>query len=287
MILSKFRRSTQFLSAIIVNSFFGSFVIKTINANALKGICVPFLNCYACPTALFSCPIGTLQHFMAIHAIPYYLLGFIGLIGLSVGRMACGWLCPFGLLQDLIYKIKTPKHGIPSRLSYLKYLVLIMLVIVIPYITGDLWFSKLCPAGTLMGGLAWTVWDPVNAATGLPVLPDGPGVIFYVALVILIGFLIWFVLSKRPFCRVVCPMGAIFSLFNRYSIIHLDVSQNCDGCNVCEVKCPMDLNVSIDFDSGDCIRCLECTKCGHVKLVTPFSKYGGSSNGQRGNTDAE
>lgn len=271
MLLSSFRRLTQLSSTVLANSYIGTFYVKAINANALKGVCIPFLNCYACPTAMFSCPIGTMQHFMAIHTVPYYLLAFIGLIGLSVGRMACGWLCPFGFLQDLMHKIRSPKFKTPYILSYMKYLVLIFLVIILPYMTGDLWFSKLCPAGTLTAGIPWALWDPRNPSTGRPVLPDGPGVMFYVSLIILTGFLVWFVLSKRPFCKVVCPMGALLSLFNRFSMIRLEASPQCDGCNKCQAKCPMDLNIYLEVDSKECIRCLECTRCEHVRLITPFA----------------
>ena len=270
MTLSTFRRLTQLSSTILANSYIGSFYTKTVNTNALKGICVPFLNCYSCPTALCSCPIGTMQHFVAIQTIPFYMLGFIALVGITIGRMACGWACPFGFLQDLMYKIKSPKFKIPYLLKYMKYLILLFLVLIIPYKTGELWFSKLCPAGTLTAGIPWALWNPTNPATGLPVLPYGPGIIFYLSLIIMVGFLIWFVLSKRPFCRVACPMGALLSFFNRYSMIRLEASPECDGCDTCTTICPMDLNVYADVDSGECIRCLECTRCEHVRLVTPF-----------------
>ena len=277
MILSKFRIWVQLCSAVLSNSYVGSVYTRTVNTNALKGVCVPVLNCYACPSALFSCPIGTLQHFMAIHAAPYYLLGFIALVGLAVGRMTCGWLCPFGFLQDLMYRIKSVKYKIPIALNYIKYAVLLLLVLVIPYMTGALWFSKLCPAGTLMAGVPWAIWNPVNPATGQRVLPNGPGVMFFVALLILIGFLVWFVVSKRPFCRVVCPMGAILSFFNRFSMISLHVDHHCDGCGACHINCPMGLTVATDVDSGECIRCLECTQCEHVRMITPFGGTGSKS----------
>jgi polyferredoxin len=65
-------------------------------------------------------------------------------------------------------------------------------------------------------------------------------------------------------------MGAVLALFNRFSMIRLEASSRCDGCNTCQTQCPMDLNVYVDVDSPECIRCLECTQCGHVRLVTPF-----------------
>ena len=269
MLLSKFRTLTQICSSVLCNSYIGTFYTKSVNTSPLKGLCVPVLNCYACPSALFSCPIGTLQHFMAIHTFPVYLAAFIGLIGLTVGRMACGWVCPFGFFQDLMYKIRSPKYSPPPLLRYLKYVVLILLVIILPYATGELWFSMLCPAGKLTAGIPWALWNPTNPSTDLPVLPQGPGVLFYVGLLILAGFLVWFVVSKRPFCKVACPMGAIFGLFNRFSLIRIEASRECDGCNTCHDRCPMGLNIYTDADSPECIRCLECTRCGHVRLVMP------------------
>jgi len=269
MILSRFRQLTLAISTILGNSYFASAFTKFVNINSLKGICVPVLNCYSCPSALFSCPIGTLQHFAAIQTIPFYLLGWIGLIGMAVGRMACGWVCPFGFLQDLMHKVSSPKYKVPVFLSYLKYVILIFLVVFVPYKTGEVWFSKLCPAGNLTAALPWALWDPVNFATGQRVLVHEPKGIFYVALFILAGFLIWFVLSKRPFCKVACPMGALFSFFNRYSVIRLEVSPRCDGCQICQTNCPMDLTLPEEVDSKECIRCLECTRCGFVKVVSP------------------
>ena len=215
MELSRARQLMQLAGTVLSNSYVGSFGAKSINTNVLKGGCVPFLNCYACPSALFSCPIGTLQHFSTIRAIPYYLIGFLVLVGLTVGRLACGWLCPFGFLQDLMYKISSPKYKIPDYFKYFKYAVLLLLVIVLPYITGETVFSMICPAGTLTAGIPWALWNPVDAQTGQHVFSTGQGVMFFVSLMILIAFLVWFVLTKRPFCRTTCPMGAILSFFNQ------------------------------------------------------------------------
>nr|ASQ41189.1 magnetosome protein Mad6 [Candidatus Magnetananas rongchenensis] len=266
MTLSRLRQLMQLLSTILSNSYIGVIYTRTINTNILKGVCVPFLNCYSCPTALFSCPIGTLQHFSAIHAIPFYLLSFLSIVGVAVGRMACGWICPFGFFQDLMYKIPSNKHELPYHLKYIKYFIFIIFVIVLPYQTGDMWFSMLCPAGTLTAGIPWALWNPVNPETGQQVLQNGPGAIFYLSLIVLMGFLIWFVFVKRPFCRAVCPMGAFFALFNKFCLVQLEVNHKCDGCDICKSNCPVDLNVAVEFDSGECIRCLECTRCEHVKV---------------------
>ncbi|MBF0515252.1 MAG: 4Fe-4S binding protein [Desulfovibrionaceae bacterium] len=274
MHLSRFRMMIQTASTVGSNGYVGAFVTKAVNSNPLKGVCVPYLNCYACPSALFSCPIGTLQHFMAIRAIPYLLLGILGAVGITIGRMACGWACPFGFLQDLIYKIKSRKYTLPWYMKYFKYGFLLIFALFLPYVTGDTWFSKICPMGTLTAGIPWMAWNPVNPATGLPVLPSPPGWQFAGELVILAGFLGWFVVSRRPFCKAVCPLGAILALFNRFSLVRLEVSENCDGCNFCKEDCPMDLQVPLEINSPECIRCLDCTRCGHVTVRTPFDGKG-------------
>jgi len=269
------RRWTQFLSTVLSNSYTGSIYTNTVSNHTLKGICVPFLNCYSCPSAIFACPIGTLQHFMTIHMIPYYLIGFLSLVGMTIGRMACGWVCPFGYIQDLMFKISKKHYSIPFYLKYTKYVMLITFVIVLPYTTGKMWFSKLCPAGTLTAGIPWVIWNPVNPANGHHLLSDPPGLIFYLSLIILIAFCVWFTVTKRPFCRVFCPMGAFFALFNNFSMIRLEIDKTCDSCSVCQQHCPVDLNVSVDVGSGECIRCLECTRCEHVHLISEFKSFQG------------
>jgi len=273
MTLSNLRIIIQFLSTILSNSYIGSFYTKTINSNPLKSICVPFLNCYACPSALFSCPIGTCQHFITLHQIPYFLIGYMGIIGIFVGRMACGWLCPFGFIQDLLFKIKSKKYELMYQFKYIKYAVFIVFVIMLPYYTGDLWFSILCPAGKLIAGIPWVIWNPSNPETNKLLLPDGPGFIFYFSILIMLGFLGWFIVCKRPFCRTVCPVGTFFSFFNSISLIKLELTGNCDNCSLCKKNCPMDLDVSFEINSGECIRCLECTKCDNIKVKKNFNQF--------------
>ncbi|HZW36484.1 MAG: 4Fe-4S binding protein, partial [Deltaproteobacteria bacterium] len=163
------RRIFQTLGTLLPNSYLQGFslslahgairVTPALYQGPLKGVCTPLLNCYACPSALFSCPIGAIQHFMVTGSAPYYAAGTLSVIGASVGRMTCGTLCPFGFLQDLLYKFRTLKVSIPVWTRYFRYAVLAVLVFLIPYLTHENWFSKLCPAGTLMGGLTWVTLD--------------------------------------------------------------------------------------------------------------------------------
>lgn len=265
--MARLRRLTQALGMLAGNGYFTVLFSGHIYKGPLKGICTPFLNCYACPMAVFSCPIGSLQHFMTIRVVPLMLVGTLGMIGAIVGRMGCGWLCPFGLLQDLLYKVPSKKVVIPRLLVRMKYVTLILLVIIIPFATGTPWFSKLCPYGTLTASIPWVLVNPSDPQTGeAAIVPGDIGSLFAVKLVILGIFLALFVMAKRPFCRTACPLGAIFSLFNRFSVVQLKISDSCRQCGSCRDRCPVDIQVSEDANSGECIRCLSCTSCENVKV---------------------
>ena len=252
---------------------------KVIYRGPLKGFCFPVFNCYACPLAVTSCPIGTIQHFMAIARIPYYMIGYLSPIGLAVGRMACGWICPFGFFQDIVSKIRIKKLRLPPCSGYLKYVILVVLVLIIPYLTHDNWFSRLCPWGAAEASVPWGLWNP-TAPNFLALTPnnapirDLAGGMYYLKLGILGAFLALMLFFRRPFCFLVCPLGAIFSLFNRISIFRLGVDvASCTRCNQCYKRCPMGLKVYETPNSPDCIRCLECMKkCKNIKLYSVFGK---------------
>lgn len=251
------RRIIQILSFVINNSFLAAFWKRSIYQGPAKTLCVPILNCYACPLATTTCPIGTLQHFIAIKAFPYYVLGVFGIVGMFLGKWACGWLCPFGLFQDLLYKIKSRKVKMIRIFNYLKYVVLVALVIVIPILTHELWFCKLCPQGTLEGGLP-IAFAFLGEQLRSQVLTSP---LFYLKIFILISVLALSVFIKRFFCRTMCPLGAILGFFNHISLLKMRVRETkCNECNLCRIVCPVDINIYDDPNSFECIRCMECKK---------------------------
>ncbi len=268
MELQGIRVFIQWVALIGSNIYIGFLSTKQIYQGATKSACVPFLNCHSCPSALFACPIGTLQHFMTLHRIPGILLGYLLAIGITVGSLACGWLCPFGFLQDLMYKIRSFKIKIPKYLSHCRYIVLLFFVILIPFITQETWFSKLCPMGTIQAALPWVGWNPIIPIYNERAISTSAiGILFAIKLLILTLFLMLFIISKRPFCRVICPLGAIFGFFNKYSIIRLTANkEQCKNCNNCEKDCPVDINASKETNSTTCVRCFKCLKCESVNL---------------------
>jgi ferredoxin-type protein NapH len=246
------RALVQLGATVVFNSAFLAPWLKAVP-------CVGF-NCYACPAAIFACPIGSLQHFIIIRQVPLYLLGFLGLIGGLAGRLSCGWLCPFGFLQDLLYKIPLPKWRVSNRFARFRYVIFAVLVVAIPFVTLEPWFCKLCPAGALEAGLPLAIIDAEIRALA--------GVLFAVKMIILAAFLLWMIVTTRPFCRFVCPLGSVYAPFNRISGIrlHLDQAQ-CRECDICARACPTALYPPTEIDSEGCIRCLECLKvCPHHAL---------------------
>ena len=259
------RRIFQIGLAIAANSHIIGFFTGRIYRGKLKMVCTPGLNCYSCPGALGACPIGSLQSGLSSlgKRIPIYILGFLALFGILFGRMICSYACPFGLIQELLHKIpsvKLKKSRVTRRLSLLKYIVLAVFVVAIPIGTGLLYgmsipgFCKyICPAGTLEAGLPLTI---MNAE-----LRESLGFLFNWKLAILLLTLIGCVFVFRPFCRFICPLGAIYSFFNKYAIFGIKVNENCVNCKVCTTNCQMDTNFVND---RECIRCGTCRK--HCKF---------------------
>ncbi|MBN2244738.1 MAG: 4Fe-4S binding protein [Candidatus Aminicenantes bacterium] len=272
----------QAISTIALNAYFPAWIKGGIYQGNAKGICVPVLNCYSCPAALGACPIGALQNFFASlrfnlsiaqYQFGLYVIGLMGAVGSVAGRIPCGWMCPFGLLQDLLYKIKTPKIRIPYFLSYLKYIILVLMVFILPLLIvddfgfGQTWFCKwICPAGTLEAGIPLAALDSS--------IRSQIGFLFNWKIGILFIFLVWMVVSKRPFCRLFCPLGAILGLFNRISFFRMVVDdEKCTRCNQCLQDCPVDIKIYESPNSPECIRCMKCiTVCPYGAIDHEFMK---------------
>ena len=271
----------QALATLATNANLKGFFEGRIYTGNTKVACVPGLNCYSCPGAVGSCPIGSLQAVIGSKkfSISYYVFGIMILIGALLGRLVCGLLCPFGFVQDLLYKIPTPKFKIPEKidrpLRYLKYAILLVFVILLPmFLTnqfglGAPYFCKLiCPAGTLGGALPLLATNEGLRAT--------IGFLFFWKLSILIVIVALSIFTYRPFCKYICPLGAFYSFFNKIGFYKMEfVPDKCVNCGLCEKSCKMDINVRANPNSLECIRCGACTAaCRHDALVMTYAGFG-------------
>ena len=273
----RIRTLIQLLWTVITNSFLTGFVKGSIYTGKLKSMCLPGLNCYSCPGALGSCPVGALQAVIGSeHKITLYASGILIFIGALVGRFVCGWLCPFGLVQDLLHKIPFPKKIRTFRgdriLRYLKYVILLVFVIILPlfaldeYGVSSPWFCKyICPSGMLFGGIPLAA---VNEG-----IRESAGFLFAYKGVILAFTVILSIIIYRPFCKYICPLGAIYALFNRVSVLRIrNDKEKCTGCKKCERVCKMNVDVLSNPNSPECIRCGLCVKsCPAESLSMRFS----------------
>lgn len=261
--MKKIRLWVQLLFTIVTNGYLYGFVNGKIYRGKLKYACVPGLNCYSCPGALASCPIGALQALLNRQGfqVPFAVLGFFFLFGSLLGRFVCGWLCPFGLVQDLLHKIPIfkKKKRLPGHrfLKYGKYAVLIFLVGVGSLFLFDGYakvpaFCKfLCPSGTLFGAI------PLLGTDGA--LRDQAGGLFFWKLGILLFLVVLSVKVYRPFCQYLCPLGAVYGWFNRFSLVQIHwEKERCISCKACENACPVALSVQEISRSPECIRCGKC-----------------------------
>ena len=198
---------------------------KIYQGNA-KTVCVPGLNCYSCPAATGACPIGAFQAVVGSSSFKfsYYITGFFILLGVILGRFICGFLCPFGWFQDLLHKIPTKKFSTArlKPLRYLKYIILLVFVILLPMLItnsigmGDPFFCKyICPQGVLEGAIPLSL--------GNATIRSALGKLFSFKCLILITVVMLSIVFYRPFCKWICPLGAIYSLFNKVSFLSLSL----------------------------------------------------------------
>ena len=256
------RLLTQFVFFLIQNPFLKNWVSGRIYQGDLKTICSPGLNCYSCPAAALSCPIGAIQLVLAgfRQSVSLYVTGFLLTTGVVFGRFICGYVCPMGLIQDLLYRIKTPKLILRLRfLRYVKYVVLIGFVIILPLTVrhelsgqGQPWFCKyICPSGMLFGA--------VPLVTANDFLRNLIGAQFLLKFLIAAAIIILSVFVFRVFCRVLCPLGAIYAVLNKVSILHMRCEgDKCKSCGDCAKACHIKIEPVTRPNDPECVRCGKC-----------------------------
>jgi NosR/NirI family nitrous oxide reductase transcriptional regulator len=178
------------------------------------------------------------------------LLGFV-IVGFFIwGRgVFCGWLCPFGALQELLAKLAqrlgvaqiSLSHRLQRRLWPLKYVVLAGLMV-----------AALQSATAL--GIAAEV-EPFKTAITLQFARPWPFVL-YVVLLLVAGLFV-----ERAFCRFLCPLGAIMALGGKLRLISaLKRRSECGSpCQLCARRCPIQA-IAPDgrIDMDECFYCLDC-----------------------------
>ncbi len=271
------RRIIQLYSALLHNAQLKGFITGDIYKGSAKKMCVPGLNCYSCPGAVGACPLGSLQNALGESSVrtPTYVIGILAIFALTLARTICGWLCPVGLGQDLLYKIKTPKikkSKVTRVLSYFKYFVLVGLGIIVPLMFAVPGFCEyICPAGTMAGILSF----PTNEGW-LAML----GPFFTWKFMLLIVIVVLSIFCYRSFCRFLCPLGALYGFFNKIALLGVKLDKNkCTDCGLCQGVCPMDIKTVGDHE------CIQCGKCISVCPAKAISWKGSKLFVRKNDTD--
>ena len=271
--VARIRGWIQAIATLLTNIHIPNLLKGKIYQGKIKTVCVPGLNCYSCPGATGACPIGSLQAVVGSwnFKFAYYVVGFLIFVGALLGRLVCGFLCPFGLIQDLLNKIPFPKKirtfcG-DKLLRKLKYVIFLVFVILLPLFLTDImgqgapYFCKLiCPAGTLEGGLPLVLLNKgMRSAIGW---------LYIWKNAILIVTIVLSILIYRPFCKYICPLGAFYSLFNKVSIYRYRVDmEKCIHCGKCAKACQMEVNPVENPNRCECIRCGRCKQACPVQAI--------------------
>lgn len=221
---------------------------------------------------------NTLVHKVQISSLIIMVLVF--LLTILFGPVFCGWVCPFGSIQEWIGKIgkklfpKKFNRFIPMKadkvLRYIRILVLVWVVFVTAK-SATLMFSNIDPYFAL-----FHFW------TGEAALPS---------LIILAVVLISSLFVARPWCRYFCPYGALLGFFNKIRIFKITRNENtCINCKKCDRACPMRINVSEKTKVSDlqCISCYECTSERSCPVQDTVAMQAGKNSGkEEGNTKNE
>ena len=283
------RKLVQLYSAVLYNAYAKGFIKGEIYTGSAKMVCVPGFNCYSCPAAVGACPLGSLQNALAAsgNRTGFYVFGILMLWGLMLGRTICGWLCPLGLIQELLHKSPTPKikkNSVTHALTYLKYVMLAVFAVAVP-----LWFGLkqgkavpgfckyICPAGTLEGAVG-LLSNPGNSDLfGLL------GIFFTRKFVIMMIIGLACVFCYRSFCRFLCPLGAIYGMFNRLAIAGVKVdADRCTHCGACAMNCRMDVRHVGDRECINCAQCMDVCRQGAISMkagrITLMAPEGGCAD---------
>ena len=286
-LLARFRGWIQAGATLLTNIHLPNFLKGGLYQGKGKAVCVPGLNCYSCPAASGACPIGSFQAVVGSSKFrfSYYITGFLILLGVLLGRVICGFLCPFGWFQELLHKIPTKKLSTKKLkpLTYLKYVVLLVMVVLLPVLVtnqlgmGDPFFCKyLCPQGVLEGAIPLSMANAgIRAALGS---------LFKWKFIVLLMVIVLSIVFYRPFCKWLCPLGAFYALLNKVSLFQMQVDQSkCVSCGKCAKVCKMDVDVTKSPNHTECIRCGMCIRACPTDAVS--FRYGFGSGKQQSKTE--
>jgi ferredoxin-type protein NapH len=261
----------------------------------LLPVFLPVFECFAMPDKTVLCNFGILQRNLSFMwtvspAFPLASLAMFVIVGATLGRALCGWACPLGFSQDVMAsgvrlfkkRQKEPPQKLHSILTSVKYMVLFASLVIVASVSityliswlsgkryafslgvcGQAPYCVICPVPVLFGTLPSLIGALFSGAP-IPQLPFT----FYIGLSVLIFLIAASIITRRFWCRYLCPMGALMSLFNKFSLLHIKKKEG--KCNAscrehlqnCSKNCPMGIQVSQNLEPSSNPECILCYQC--------------------------
>ncbi|MEM3506715.1 MAG: 4Fe-4S binding protein [Candidatus Bathyarchaeia archaeon] len=290
-----FRMIVQFISFLFMYGLIFTIFPPYFKISRIS-IAIPVLVSMASPLSLVYGAFDLLQIMLSKPDAPLIAIASIMIVGSLFGRLFCGWICPMGFIQDLLSKLKSKAVQVSLRKhefwKKLKFLILFFVLLISFSLALSLYlgfgedykkalgafaygpFLALSPDGTIFGVLPLTfaninrifysslernsiinyIWN------GLMSLPN----LFWIRILILIGFFYGSFRIARFWCRYLCPLGALMGIFGKFSLLGIKRNLlNCTHCPECEKQCPMQVKILelpwSKLNNSECILCLECS----------------------------
>lgn len=234
-----FRRTAQFaVLALIASPLLGLTVFRG-NLAAADLLGLPLADPLAFLQVLVGAKIVVLSFLGSALLITlfYFILG---------GRSFCGWICPVGLITELGDKLRRRLGSGGKTLPLTANRWSLGLVLITVAATGIPLFEVLSPIGIISRAIAF--------ASLMPLLV--PAAILLVETVV----------SRRVWCRSLCPLGGFYTLLARFSPVRVGfVKERCTHCNDCLAVCPVEEVLAPPLErgvrrvtAGDCTLCMAC-----------------------------
>lgn len=263
--------------------------------NYLKGLRVLLAILFFVPILLFFVDFSgvlpdSVHRLLHLQLMPALLGGMVGLIvfqfllALVFGRIYCSTICPAGVFQDIINRLfcigKKKKKG-SRRFTYhkpmnrLRYVLLVITAVMAVFGLSEL--CLLLDPYSNFGRIAASLFRPIvmwgnNILADLLMKVDNYS-LFHVtistvtasgliaATIALLVFIVMTVFRGRLFCNTICPVGALLSLFSRYSFFRITFDKEaCTHCGNCEHTCKAEAidSKNLTIDTSRCVDCFNC-----------------------------
>ncbi|MFP3984682.1 MAG: 4Fe-4S binding protein [Candidatus Bathyarchaeia archaeon] len=293
-----FRIRTLRIISLIV--FFSLFNAVLFGFEALP-LLLPVLQSLGSPATTVGDAFAAMQYMFWDATFPWLPIASFFIVAVLLGRTLCGWVCPFGFVQEILGYIKRKHMEISPRthkdIINIKYLILgvILFISITVSVTSVMGidrnyknalgifaqapFNALSPHDTLFATLPILTSRSLSGDAPFNDALSGIGSLtplFWTRLVILGLALAFAIYTPRSWCRYFCPVGAIMAILNRFSFLGLKrdvIHCTKESCRACVEACPMKVPI-LDlpwekFSHPECIYCLECVDACTTKALKP------------------